>query len=173
MATAAQIAANRRNAKRSTGPRSLEGKRKSSQNARRQDTPVPVPDDVVAQFVEVISESLPPRAREEPLRSIYDLAQAEARRLCVTVSAEETLEVLSKPDPEQEELASLMRDFLAQGIWRPVFNLSLAHLRLTNVNRRTRNRAKHTLTKAELEVSRSRRALVDRLCSQNEPNFHL
>ena len=173
MATAAQIAANRRNAKRSTGPRSLEGKRKSSQNARRQDVPVTVPDDLVAQFVEVISEGLPPHAREEALRNIYDLAHAEARRLCVTVAAEETLEVLSKPDPEQEELASLMKDLLGQGIWRPVFNLSLAHLRLTNVNRRTRNRAKRTLAKAELEVSRSRRALADRLGSQNETNFHL
>ena len=173
MATAAQIAANRRNAKRSTGPRSLEGKRRSSQNARRQDVPVAVPDDLAAQFVKVISESLPSHVREEALRSIYDLAKAEARRLCVTVSAEETLEVLSKPDPEQEELASLMKDLLAQGIWRPVFNLSLAHLRLTNVNRRTRNRAKCTLAQAELEVSRSRRALADRLSSQNEPNFHL
>ena len=173
MATAAQIAANRRNAMRSTGPRSLEGKRKSSQNARRHDVPVAVPDDLVAQFVDVISESLPPRAREEALRSIYDLAHAEARRLCVTVSVEDTLEVLSKPDPEQDELASLMKDLLAQGIWRPVFNLSLAHLRLTNVNRRTRNRAKRTLVKAEREVSRSRRALADRLSSQNKPNFHL
>ena len=173
MVTAAQIAANRRNAMRSTGPRSLEGKRKSSQNARRQDLPIKVPDDLVAQFVDVISESLPPHAREEALRNIYDLAQAEARRLCVTVSADETLEVLSKPDPEQEELASLMKDLLAQGIWRPVFNLSLAHLRLTNVNRRSRNRVKRTLAKAEREVSRSRRALADRLGSQNEPNFHL
>lgn len=173
MATRAQIAANRRNAKLSTGPRSLEGKCKSSQNARRQDVPFAVPDDLVAQFVDVISESLPPHAREEALRSIYDLAHAEARRLCVTVSAEETLEVLSMPDPEQEELASLMKDLLEQGIWRPVFNLSLAHLRLTNVNRRTRNRAKRTLVKAEREVSHSRRALADRLCSQNKPNFYL
>lgn len=48
MATEKQIKANRENAKRSTGPKSLAGRMKSSQNARRHGLSLPLSDDPLA-----------------------------------------------------------------------------------------------------------------------------
>lgn len=46
MATEKQIAANRANAKRSTGPKTPSGKRRSSGNALKHGLSVPLPDDL-------------------------------------------------------------------------------------------------------------------------------
>ena len=54
MTTERQSAANRRNAKASTGPRTAAGKRKVAQNARRHGLTAPAPWDVVTNWYRLI-----------------------------------------------------------------------------------------------------------------------
>jgi hypothetical protein len=72
MATAAQIAANRRNARRSTGPRTVAGKRASSRNtlrhgltARRHAIPAEESDGFDGFRAEMRKELAPRDGREE------------------------------------------------------------------------------------------------------------
>lgn len=62
MPSEAQIEANRRNAKRSTGPRSSEGKARSAQNARKHGLAAPVPissaDPIVGQEAQRLARAL-------------------------------------------------------------------------------------------------------------------
>jgi hypothetical protein len=83
MATAAQIAANRRNALRSTGPKSAAGKARSRKNAASHRlTAEPEPEDVLAHLRKLIGE--PETTIEECMQTsvglaAIELAEAEAR----------------------------------------------------------------------------------------------
>jgi hypothetical protein len=83
MTTERQRAANRTNAKKSSGPKSSAGRNRSSQNARRHGLTAPPPWDDVAKWYRTILDNPgatpDPMAREEPLRAALSLAEAEAR----------------------------------------------------------------------------------------------
>jgi hypothetical protein len=76
MATAKQIAANRANAKKSTGPRTAAGCAKSSRNAYRHGLSVPAQPD--PQAVEALAEAIAGEtAGEVELRAARTLAEAQ------------------------------------------------------------------------------------------------
>ena len=78
MATPAQIAANRRNALRSTGPRTVAGKARSSRNASRQGRAFePDPADVRATYFAITGKDLSAEA-DIPDPVSFRLAVAEA-----------------------------------------------------------------------------------------------
>lgn len=83
MATPAQIAANRRNAAKSTGPKTAQGKEASSQNAQKHGLTAKIPDDEVRRIAEIITAEFPAEgtAEDDPTRALrlLQLAQAEAR----------------------------------------------------------------------------------------------
>jgi len=80
MATEAQIRANRANALKSTGPRTAEGKRRSSQNNRRHgyrsSAPLPVPEDpAFSALHQALLDDLQPSGPEDQLL-VQDVALA-------------------------------------------------------------------------------------------------
>ena len=83
MTTERQRAANRTNAKKSSGPKSSAGRNRSSQNARRHGLTAPPPWDDVAKWYRTILDdpgaTPDPMAREAPLPAALSLAEAEAR----------------------------------------------------------------------------------------------
>jgi len=76
MATAKQIAANRANAKKSTGPRTAAGRAKSSRNAYRHGLSLPMQPD--PQAIEVLAKAIAGEtAGEIELRAARALAEAQ------------------------------------------------------------------------------------------------
>ena len=77
MATPAQIAANRRNARKSTGPKSVSGKLKSSRNSRRHGLNSKLPQgEVLAMYEEIIGRK-------------YDLQELSVNLVTMTGNLEE------------------------------------------------------------------------------------
>lgn len=78
-----QIAANRANARRSSGPRAGAGKQRSSQNARTHGLTTPPPPDVVVRLfrtlMEAAAESPTPEEKSPLERAAWALAAAEAQ----------------------------------------------------------------------------------------------
>jgi hypothetical protein len=85
MATAKQIAANRANAKRSTGPKTAAGKLKSSRNAFRHGLSGPLPLDLARwSEIDAIAQALTPQGAEQGQWSgaiEFAKAQVELRRI--------------------------------------------------------------------------------------------
>jgi hypothetical protein len=83
MATAKQIAANRANAKRSTGPKTAAGKLKSSRNAFRHGLSGALPLDLARwSEIDAIAQALTPQGAEQGRAAIeFAKAQAELRRI--------------------------------------------------------------------------------------------
>ncbi len=90
MTTAAQLEANRRNALRSTGPRTEQGKRRSSMNATRhgftgrllvglQHGPFADDPDELQEFIQSVLEELQPRSAQERAEALH-LAGLYVRR---------------------------------------------------------------------------------------------
>ena len=87
MATERQIAANRANAKRSTGPKTTAGKQKSSGNAYRHGLSGPVLSDfpTLAKVALIVSEVAGEQATEDQLTSAADFARAQIELLRIRV----------------------------------------------------------------------------------------
>jgi hypothetical protein len=83
MASERQRVANRRNARKSTGPKSEGGKRRSSQNARRHGLTTPPSPDLVRFHYRLIlgddAAELVPLTADPRLQAARSLAEAEAR----------------------------------------------------------------------------------------------
>jgi hypothetical protein len=81
VATEKQIAANRANAKRSTGPKTAAGKRRSSRNAFRHGLSRPLPDDVLtaAAIDATVSTLIDGSDKQEA--GTFARAQLELRRI--------------------------------------------------------------------------------------------
>jgi hypothetical protein len=79
MATQKQFAANRANAERSTGPKSLPGRMKSSRNAYRHGLSSPMPIDALASesFETIIHALTDGRSRAEQQQAATEFAQAQ------------------------------------------------------------------------------------------------
>ena len=102
MATEKQIAANRENAKRSTGPKTMAGRLKSSRNAYRHGFSSPLPfDPATLAKVDAFAHALAGKeANEASLISASDFAEAqlELSRIRATRTA-----LIAKPTPERCE----------------------------------------------------------------------
>jgi hypothetical protein len=114
MATEKQIAANRANAKRSTGPRTLAGKLKSSRNAYRHGLSSPPRlDTVMSAETEVIVRALiHGDENEEKMRVAAEFAAAHLELLRIrSMRADAMAKVdLARPDIEElQRLAALDR----------------------------------------------------------------
>jgi hypothetical protein len=77
MASEKQIAANRANAKHSTGPRTAAGKRKSSRNSYRHGMFWPLLPELAINVETVAREQMPPGASEQELAAAFAFAEAQ------------------------------------------------------------------------------------------------
>ena len=114
MATERQIAANRANAKRSTGPRTLAGKLKSSRNAYRHGLSLPRRLDTVksAQTQVIVRALIHGDESEEKLRAAAEFAAAHLELLWIrSVRADAMAKIdLARTDIEElHRLAALDR----------------------------------------------------------------
>lgn len=126
MATRAQIEANRRNARKSTGPRTAEGKAIASRNAVAHGMTVTVSDDAVITYYRAICDAagevnLDPEAAQKIAALAMRLARAEAQMSHVRKAA---FEVLAQGDDQlrlQPETDRVIDRFLEDGvIWEPL-----------------------------------------------------
>ena len=163
MATQAQIAANRRNASKSTGPRTDRGRATSSQNARRHGLRGEVGDALLVEFLEVLRGSF--GWEGDIPNSALNLATAEARRLLVACASHGVQSEMQSPSPLQVQLTALMREMLEDGRHMEVFDVALRHISLTEERVLRRDLAERYLSEAEANVSRQRRALARDLTS--------
>jgi hypothetical protein len=82
MTTEKQIAANRANARRSTGPRTVAGKLRSGQNAYRHGLSVPLPDDIATiAATDVIAGAVENCFANETDAETFSQAQMELLRI--------------------------------------------------------------------------------------------
>jgi hypothetical protein len=117
MTSARQKASNRRNAERSTGPRSADGKAMAAQNARRHGLTAAPPEAEVQAWLRIILNRpvLPPAKKmlwDEGLRRARRLAEAEARLAAVRSYLMSETGSLENGDPEDaafEETRKEMR----------------------------------------------------------------
>lgn len=126
MATQAQIEANRRNARKSTGPRSAEGKAASSRNAVTHGLTVTASNEAVLTYYRAICEAagevgVDPEAVDRVAALAMRLARAEAQIAHVRKAA---FEALTQGDDQlrlQPERDRVFERFLEDGVlWEPL-----------------------------------------------------
>jgi hypothetical protein len=122
MTSARQIEANRRNAARSTGPNSEQGKALAAQNARSHGLTAAPPESEVDQWLRIIlNQPILPSAetilRHEGLRRARRLAEAEARLALLRRSLDSETMPIELGDPDRnkyeeirEKIGSLLRE---------------------------------------------------------------
>jgi hypothetical protein len=133
MASERQIAANRRNARGSTGPRSPAGKKRASQNSFRHGLTTPIASAAFARAVETLARQLAgDRADQITSELAHDAAEAElelarVRRvrtaLIERVTAFGRFDVPSRFPSPKDEAAWIMQHFFGATLWkgRPKF----------------------------------------------------
>ena len=112
MASAKQIAANRANAQRSTGPKTALGKMKSSRNSFRHGLSWPLPLDLATSSkVDALARALTPRdAGEAEWTSAVEFATAQIELVRIrTIRTELLVDIDNLNTQELQQLASLDR----------------------------------------------------------------
>ena len=106
MATEKQIAANRANAQRSTGPRTATGRSKSSRNAYRHGLSGPLRlDPVTSAKVDTIAHALAgEKANEDRLTSAADFARAQLELLWIRSTRTKLMEKIALNYNNTQEL---------------------------------------------------------------------
>ena len=106
MPTEKQIAANRANAKRSTGPKTLAGKMASSRNAFRHGLSVPLQlDPILSPKLDAIAQALAgEEANEDRLTLAVDFARAQLRLLQIRTLRMELIENIGPNCNSTQEL---------------------------------------------------------------------
>lgn len=125
MTTERQVAANRENARKSTGPRTPEGKAASSRSARKHGLTGALKSEMVLAWYRLILEDaaalLDPFEQDPALRAAADLARAEAQLQRVREAEEEWCRNPQMPDePGDLELAAIQDgvvDTLVEMAW--------------------------------------------------------
>lgn len=168
MATRAQIEANRRNAAKSTGPKSALGRKASSQNARRHGLRASVDGELELEFLQMLRENFGWEGVGDVPGTATDLAAAEARRFLVCRAAQEVKTEMQTPTGLQRQLMALMREMLADGRSMEVFDVALAHNGLTEERILRRDLSERYVSEAEASVSRKRRALAFDVASRGQ-----
>jgi len=106
VATEKQIAANRANAKRSTGPKTLAGKMASSRNAFRHGLSVPLQlDPILSPKLDAMAQALAgDEADEDRLMSAADFAHVQLRLLRIRAARIELMENIGRTCNGTQEL---------------------------------------------------------------------
>jgi hypothetical protein len=109
MASEKQIAANRANAKRSTGPKTVAGKRASSRNSFRHGLSAPLQlDPVMSAKVEAIAHALAgEQADQDLLTSAADFARAQLELLRIRAARTELAENIGPNCISMQELCRI------------------------------------------------------------------
>jgi hypothetical protein len=186
MATAAQITANRANAQKSTGPRTVEGKSASSMNALKHGANSAsrlLPGEDPAQYERLVSEynrDIRPDGALEQFQ-VDTLIRADwQRRRLQRIEADLYRQLLAEGvDPEQLDV-SLLRDSptgkLLLKIWGQIAANERAHLRaLSEIRRLRRERDQNDMQFIEEALAMPELPAViqaerDRRLARNEPN---
>jgi len=104
MASEKQIAANRANAMKSTGPRTAAGRMKSRLNARRHGLSLPIPlDPQLRAEIELVAQAIAGEtASEDQLQAAKAFAEAQfdLKRIRATRAAATPYVLGARPDPE-------------------------------------------------------------------------
>jgi hypothetical protein len=109
MATEKQIAANRANARRSTGPKTLAGRMKSSRNAYRHGLSCPMPTDLVtAEKLEGIAGALTDESSgAEQQQAAIEFARAQLERMRIAQVRNQLLLEIDFGNADLEQLKRL------------------------------------------------------------------
>jgi len=110
MATEKQIAANRENAKRSTGPKTVAGRLKSSRNAYRHGFSSPLPfDPATLAKVDAFAHALAGKeADQEDLMSAAEFAEAQLELLRIRATRTALIAKLEFVETDMQELRRLL-----------------------------------------------------------------
>ena len=110
MATEKQIAANRANAQKSTGPKTAAGKLKSSRNAYRHGLSCPLRvDPVMSARADAIAHALISEdPNEEKLRSAAEFAQAQLKLQRIRSTRADLMAKIDLNQPDMHELQRLV-----------------------------------------------------------------
>jgi hypothetical protein len=108
MATEKQIAANRANAKRSTGPKTSAGKSKASRNAFRHGLSCPLPEDSSEQLGALSRILGSEEADEAQLRYLTEVAHAQLELLRIRKIRSELMAVIDLGSGDRRPLWRLM-----------------------------------------------------------------
>jgi hypothetical protein len=111
MTSAAQIAANRRNALKSTGPRTALGKTRSAQNARRPSVVLPAAsDDLTSQEIVALAQAIAGPGADPVLRELaLPLAAAQIDLLRIRRIRHELLSAALRDNARTRRLAAADR----------------------------------------------------------------
>jgi hypothetical protein len=110
MASERQIAANRANAKRSTGPKTLVGKMKSRRNALRHGLSLPLDIEASARVEAIVRALTPDQASDDQQTAATEVAQAQLELQRIrAVRAELVARVASGDLEELQRLAAVDR----------------------------------------------------------------
>lgn len=177
MTTTAQRQSNGVNAAHSTGPTSVAGRRRSSQNARRHGLAgEPNAADTYV-MAEVIFDGDWPELGTEFYAVGMALAVAEVRRRHAAQHLRDVEEDLASPDPEVDDLSRRVEAIMADvgaDQKREGRRLLASFKRTTSQARAERHRlALRYLSEAEAQASKARHRYAKFLKSRNEPNFYL
>jgi hypothetical protein len=108
MATEKQLKANRENAKRSTGPKTLAGRLKSSRNALRHGLSIPATDHVAGtQTYEFLKLLIPETASQFQHLAVFEVARAQAQLQRVVAVRKDLLKKLNMQSPSCEQVRRL------------------------------------------------------------------
>jgi|SRR5579871_1904338 len=108
LASDKQIAANRANAQKGTGPKTAAGKLKSCQNARRHGLSIPLQLDAIAsaKAAAIALALIPGEANESGRQAAEDFAHAQLELERIRVGR---VELMGTVDPDQPEIQTLRR----------------------------------------------------------------
>jgi len=175
MTTRRQLAANRANARRSTGPKTAAGKVRSAGNARRHGLTAPLETSALRAWYRVIladpSASPDPLERDPRRRAARDLAEAEAQLQRVRLAEEQYLldpeGDLSRAELELIETDDLMQDVAEYAGWDRrgrwlMDRVSKMMRRETERRRKSQERLGRTLARYRGEAEARRRTALRR-----------
>lgn len=167
MATPAQIAANRRNARKSTGPRSIAGKKRSSKNAYTYGLTTSPTGDEVFDIAGLIFGELWPDEGSDLYQRVMTLARTEAKRRHV-IEQQRKVDAGDVKDPsDMSSLIDVTQEILEEtsGKVRRTGERLLRRLILSEAKSKLKfhKLAMRYVSEAEAQASKARRAYANGL----------
>ena len=173
MATKLQVAANRSNARRSTGPKTREGRRRSSQNGVRHGLNQPPPHDLALKYLERYAKEygvdISEAHQTELGRALLAIATADAqidRVLTVIANAPTHDDERKRAEFWMDHLLTYPRRFGQDAIYRQA--IKLIHRCEQNANRRNYSNPKTRNRYLDAAINARRKAIgrLDAILSQ-------
>ena len=181
MATAAQITANRANAQKSTGPRTVEGKSASSLNALKHGADaasVIIPGENPTEYDRIVAEyhrDLKPQSVLEELQVNIIIHSDWQRRRLQRIETNLYRQLLSEGDTPDEIDVTLLRDSatgkLLRRIWSQIASLDRACYRALAELRRMRREGEQRIA-AEIEDALSLPPEAEAIFAEHREKLH-